>query len=310
MLHYLFKYICFMKILFLGKNLTKTKVISINALLLILFIFLCSNIALTYFYVKSNNERLISVYGENSVNSEMFISEAKLDYENQLRVYVDQMGELYSRIMHIDSQTERLQMILKKQIVGKEKIPKLNEKKDKTSGGAFENLILTSKELNKEITRLMIKVEAREDLYNTMESILLKDSVLKDTLPSLKPVNIPCCSSGYGWRNDPIIGTRAFHKGIDFSAAHGEPIRATASGIVIEAKHAGHYGKYVKIQHGGGLETRYAHASKLLVKSGDLVTKGEVIALVGNTGRSTGPHLHYEIRLDGNSLDPRKNLKK
>jgi murein DD-endopeptidase MepM/ murein hydrolase activator NlpD len=155
-----------------------------------------------------------------------------------------------------------------------------------------------------------VKIEAREELYNTMESILLKESVLKDTLPSLKPVNIPCCSSSYGWRNDPILGIRKFHEGLDFSAAHGEPIIATASGIVVAAGRAGHYGKYVKIKHGGGLETRYAHASKLLVKTGDLVSKGEVIALVGNTGRSTGPHLHYEIRLRGNSLDPRKYLKK
>ncbi len=299
-----------MKILFLGKNLTKTKVVSANALMLILIIFLCLNIALTYFYVHYNNEKLNKVYGENSINSEIFISEAKLDYENELRVYVDQMGELYARIMHIDSQTERLQMILKKQIVGKEKIPKLNEKKEKISGETFRDLNYTSKKLKKEIEKLLLKIEVREDLYNTMESILLKDSVLKDTLPSLKPVNIPCCSSNYGWRNDPILGKRAFHKGLDFSAAHGEQIRATASGIVIKAKHAGHYGKYVIIQHGGGLETRYAHASKLLVKVGDLVTKGEVIALVGNTGRSTGPHLHYEIRLDSNPLDPRKYLKK
>ena len=134
-----------MKILFLGKNLTKTKVVSANALMLILIIFLCLNIALTYFYVHYNNEKLNKVYGENSINSEIFISEAKLDYENELRVYVDQMGELYARIMHIDSQTERLQMILKKQIVGKEKIPKLNEKKEKISGETFRDLNYTSK---------------------------------------------------------------------------------------------------------------------------------------------------------------------
>ena len=92
--------------------------------------------------------------------------------------------------------------------------------------------------------------------------------------------------------------------------AEGDEIKATASGIVTAAGKAPDYGNYIKIKHGGGIETRYAHASKLLVKKGDLVNKDQVIALVGNTGRSTGPHLHYEIRLNGRSLDPRKYLKK
>jgi murein DD-endopeptidase MepM/ murein hydrolase activator NlpD len=295
-----------MKILFLGKNPGKPKALSFGVLILISFIFLSFNISVAYFYIEYKKERLFEIYGDNPSNSQFFLSKEKLDYENNLRVYVDQMGELYSRIMRIDIQTERLQMILKKQIVGKDKVPKL---KEKSVDGVFKGDNLTGKGLNKEIAKLMEKIEVREELYNTMESILLKESVLKDTLPSLKPVNIPCCSSRYGWRNDPILGVRKFHEGLDFSAAHGEPIRATASGIVILSRRDGHYGKHIKIQHGAGLETRYAHASKLLVKKGDLVSKGEVIALVGNTGRSTGPHLHYEIRLRGNSLDPRKYLK-
>ena len=299
-----------MKILFLGKNPRKPKAVSVNVLMLILLLFLCLNITLAYLYIEYKNKRLSEIYGDSPNTSKMFLSEAKLDYENNLRVYVDQMGELYSRIMHIDIQTERLQMILKKQIVGKEKVPKLKKKKKKSTEKVSKKDNLSSNDLKKEITKLMVKIKAREELYNTMEAILLKQSVLKDTLPSLKPVNIPCCSSGYGWRNDPILGVRKFHEGLDFSAAHGEQIIATASGIVVAAGRAGHYGKYIKIKHGGGLETRYAHASKLLVKTGDLVSKGEVIALVGNTGRSTGPHLHYEIRLRGNSLDPRKYLKK
>ncbi|MDC0423271.1 M23 family metallopeptidase [Methylophilaceae bacterium] len=297
-----------MRILFLGKNTKKPKAISFNVLLLIIFLFLCLNITLAYFYIEYKKNILIESYENNQISSHIYSNKGDLDYEYNLRIYADQMGELYSRIMRIDSQTERLQKILKNQMIGKDKVPKLNKKKEK-SAVEFSKDNLTNSKFKKEITKLMAKIEVREELYNTMESILLKESVLKDTLPSLKPVNIPCCSSRYGWRNDPILGVRKFHEGIDFSAAHGEPIRATASGIVIEAGHAVHYGKHVRIKHGGGFETRYAHASKLLVKKGDLVSKGEVIALVGNTGRSTGPHLHYEIRLKGNSLDPRKYLK-
>ena len=108
--------------------------------------------------------------------------------------------------------------------------------------------------------------------------------------------------------NNPVIGVRAFHEGLDFSANVGQPIKATAAGIVISAEVTPEYGNMVRISHGSGLETRYAHASKLLVKEGDRIKKNQVIALVGNTGRSTGPHLHYEIRMNGESLDPRKYL--
>ena len=157
---------------------------------------------------------------------------------------------------------------------------------------------------------LMVNIKVREEIYNKMEAILLKQSVLKETLPSLYPVDVPYSSSSYGWRMDPILGKRAFHEGIDFSAAHGEPIYATAGGIVKKASRSGAYGNLITINHGGGLQTRYAHLSKILVKSGDIVKKEDLIAYVGNTGRSTGPHLHYEIRLNKHSLDPKQYLKR
>ena len=150
----------------------------------------------------------------------------------------------------------------------------------------------------------------REEIYNKMEAMLLKQSVLKETLPTLYPVDVPYQSSSYGWRMDPIIGKRAFHEGVDFSAAEGEPIYATAGGIVEKAQKWGRYGNLITINHGGGLKTRYAHLSKILVESGQIVNKEELIGLVGNTGRSTGPHLHYEIRLNKKSLDPKQYLKR
>jgi len=212
----------------------------------------------------------------------------------------------------LDNQTERLQGILKKQIVGKQKLPSLpkKEKEYENQGGPFINHKLRDQDVQIALQALMKKIQIREDIYNETESILLKQSVLKDTLPDLYPVNVGYNSSSYGWRVDPFLGIRSFHEGLDFSASEGDQIKATASGMVIAAGKAPDYGNYVKIKHGGGIETRYAHASKILVKKGDLVSKDEVIALVGNTGRSTGPHLHYEIRFNGRSLDPRQYLKK
>ena len=235
-----------------------------------------------------------------------------ISYQRSLQLYIQQIGEMNARLTDLDNQTERLQGILKKQIVGKQKLPKLpkKEKEFENQGGPFINTNLTEQDLQIALQTLMNRMQIREDIFNETESILLKQSVIKDTLPDLYPVSVGYRSSSYGWRIDPMLGIRSFHEGLDFSAAEGDEIKATASGIVIAAGKAPDYGNYIKIKHGGGIETRYAHASKLLVKKGDLVNKDQVIALVGNTGRSTGPHLHYEIRLNGRSLDPRKYLKK
>ena len=200
---------------------------------------------------------------------------------------------------------------MKNQILGKEKLPKLNKKnKLDGKGGPFFEKRIGSDEIQKALEILMGNIKVREEMYNKMEAILLKQSVLKETLPSLYPVDVPYTSSSYGWRMDPILGKRAFHEGIDFSAAHGEPIYATAGGIVMKASRSGAYGNLITINHGGGLQTRYAHISKILVKRGDIVKKEDLIAYVGNTGRSTGPHLHYEIRLNKHSLDPKQCLKR
>ncbi len=167
---------------------------------------------------------------------------------------------------------------------------------------------MTEPDLRAAIAELASAVGHRDEYMNYVEADVLQNSVLKDMLPNSKPVSVAYRSSSYGWRIDPFNGNRAFHEGLDFTAATGTKIRAAGDGIVTAAVHTPAYGNLVKLNHGAGLETRYAHASKLLVKNGDRVVKGQVIALVGSTGRSTGPHLHYEIRLNGSPLDPRKYL--
>ena len=167
---------------------------------------------------------------------------------------------------------------------------------------------MTELDLQAAIVELTKAVDARDDFLSTIEAKLLQKSVLKDMLPNSSPVEAAYNSSSYGWRIDPFNGSKAFHEGLDFPATTGTAIHAAADGIVSFSELTHDYGNIVKINHGAGLETRYAHASKLLVKVGERVSKGQAVALVGSTGRSTGPHLHYEIRLNGNSLDPRKYL--
>jgi murein DD-endopeptidase MepM/ murein hydrolase activator NlpD len=116
-------------------------------------------------------------------------------------------------------------------------------------------------------------------------------------------------TSGFGVRSDPFLGRPAMHTGLDFRAQTGDPVRATANGKVINSGWSGGYGRMVEIDHGNGLSTRYGHLSQIDVKVGDGVKIGQVIGEVGSTGRSTGPHLHYETRIDGEAVDPQKFLR-
>jgi murein DD-endopeptidase MepM/ murein hydrolase activator NlpD len=116
-------------------------------------------------------------------------------------------------------------------------------------------------------------------------------------------------TSGFGVRSDPFLGRPAMHTGLDFRAGMGDPVRATANGKVVSSGWAGGYGRMVEIDHGNGLSTRYGHLSEIGVKVGDPIRIGQVIGAVGSTGRSTGPHLHYETRIDGEAVDPQKFLR-
>jgi len=297
-----------MRIYFLGKNTKKTISYSLTSLIALLIVLV---VGLIY-----SVERYIDFRLNQSGLAELTLVENSLELDStgsnkaQLDAYIRQISELYMRLNYIDQQTDRIQQIMKKQIIGKEKLPTLEKEDKSSSGGPFINEELRHEDVSLALDNLMAKVDAREIQYNQMEAMMLKQSVLKLTLPILYPVDVPYRSSSYGWRHDPILGIRAFHNGLDFSAAEGEPIRATADGRVKRVGRGPDYGKFVVIDHGDRLETRYAHASKILVSEGDLVQREDVIALVGNTGRSTGPHLHYEIRYKNRSLDPRQYLKK
>ena len=116
-------------------------------------------------------------------------------------------------------------------------------------------------------------------------------------------------TSTFGARSDPFLGTTAFHAGMDFRAATGSAVKATAAGVVTKAGWNGGYGRLVEIDHGNGYSTRYGHMSKIIVSEGDTVKIGDVIGAVGSSGRSTGPHLHYEVRKNGTAVDPLRFIK-
>lgn len=124
------------------------------------------------------------------------------------------------------------------------------------------------------------------------------------SVPSMMPVATARLTSGYGMRNHPVLRKRRQHNGVDLAAPTGTPVYATADGLISRADWFSSYGLYISIDHGAELETRYAHLSRLAVAAGERVEKGDLIGYVGSTGRSTGPHLHYEVRVDGVAVNP------
>lgn len=124
------------------------------------------------------------------------------------------------------------------------------------------------------------------------------------SIPSRSPVEGYRLSSSYGMRNHPVTGGRRAHKGIDLAGPTGTPVLATADGLVGKAEWFSSYGLYIQVEHGGELQTRYGHMSRLNVAAGQFVKKGDVIGYIGSTGRSTGPHLHYEVRVAGEAVNP------
>ena len=296
-----------MNIIFVSNKMAKAKTLSLlQTSLLVAALVLVPVLLTMLFLTPSSNikEQGMKALLPLQLKSTIISSQVHLD------AYAKELGELQARMMRLDAQSQRLAKLAGEK---DKQVPKANAKPatsmpDGRGGPLVLARPMTELDLQKAIAKLTDAVDARDDSLSSIEAKILQQSVLKEMLPNAEPVNVAYNSSSYGWRIDPFTGGKAFHEGLDFPANIGTPIYAAADGIVSFADHTPDYGNIVKIEHGSGLETRYAHASKLLVHAGERVAKGQIVAEVGSTGRSTGPHLHYEIRLNGDSLDPRKYL--
>ncbi len=167
---------------------------------------------------------------------------------------------------------------------------------------------LTMQELQATLDELNQLTQQRTDLMTVVESQLFDQKIRKLMVPTQLPVADGNIGSSFGWRIDPINGRSALHTGLDFQADPGTPILAAAGGVVVTQEYHAAYGNLVEVDHGNDLISRYAHASKVWVKKGDLVKRGQKLAEVGTTGRSTGPHLHFEVLVQGIPQDPQKFL--
>lgn len=215
---------------------------------------------------------------------------------------LEQLGTLSGRLFKLESLARRLSEGLGSRVPGDEARPA--QSKGSSGGPMLPPRPLSLQDSGALLERLsaMERQMALVDDASTQRALALMH------LPTRSPLHDGELTSPFGNRGDPINGRRAFHAGLDFAADYGSAIRAAAGGTVAFAGYRPDYGWMVEIDHGNGLSTRYAHASRLLVRPRVLVAPGEEIAKLGSSGRSTGPHLHFEVLRHGEQIDPRRYL--
>lgn len=223
--------------------------------------------------------------------------------QQSVQQLAQRVGDLQAKVIEIESLGRRLAEQSGVQYTDPEAILPMAAVEEITK-------LSTAQDLGRELDSLYYSLSERQDWFTMLDSVFSQRLGNQARFPAIHPVDASYLSSDYGWRRHPITGRHTLHEGIDFSAPIGTPIVAAAGGIVTEARYRSGYGKMVEIAHGDGLVTRYAHASSLLVGPGEVVEKGQLIARVGATGRVTGPHLHFEVRLEDQPLDPNLFLPK
>jgi murein DD-endopeptidase MepM/ murein hydrolase activator NlpD len=234
-------------------------------------------------------------------------SRRELDLRENLNAMAVRLGQMQAQLLRLDTLGERLAKLagfrpndlMFGQTPGQGGAPSTLPSQDLSFG-----------DLTRQLDALTRDLEDRGDKLGVLESTYTADSARKKLIPTAFPIEAGWSSSTYGWRIDPFNGQRAFHEGMDFMAEHGSPIRAAAGGVVVYSDFHPQYGNMVEIDHGNELVSRYAHASKRLVKAGDVVLSGALIAEVGRSGRSTGTHLHFEVRHRGVPQNPAHFLRR
>jgi murein DD-endopeptidase MepM/ murein hydrolase activator NlpD len=272
-----------------------------------IFISLVSFGFLLYDYVTAKqiavNAYLIE--RKNSVQQEEIFEQRK-----QIQSLADKIEALRTKLISLKKFEKKIRVIAN--------IEKTDEQNDFSGVGGsnpelFDTRIQVTKKHNSLIREMHEQLEEfdhaaeiqKNDFALLAEKLEHQQNILAST-PAIRPIAEGWISSKFGYRISPFTGRKELHKGIDFATRKGDPIFATADGIVIFSGSKGLLGKAIIIDHGHGMSTRYGHACKILKKRGDRVKKGDIIALVGSTGRSTGPHVHYEVRLNGIPVNPEK----
>ena len=302
-----------MHIILVSNRLTKTRSMTLSTAHLVLGGVLLSALVVvlagSLFYLSLRHAAalklpflesvVIAAQEQESRRTETFLRE-------NLNAMAVKLGQMQAQLMRLDALGERLSALagFKPSEFRFSEVP--------GRGGALSTSVppqnLSLPEFTQQLDQVSRHMENRTDYLGILESQLFDAKVKKKLMPTIPPVDTTWSASSFGWRIDPITGMQAMHEGVDFMADTGTPIFAAAGGIVVAAEYHHQYGNMVEIDHGNDFITRYAHTSRTMVKVGDVVQRGRKIAEVGSTGRTTGPHLHFEVRYKGVAQNPTRFL--
>ncbi len=221
--------------------------------------------------------------------------------QSQVAALTLRVAELQARLMRLDALGEHLTVVanLEEGEFDFGQPPALGGPEGEMLGDPY-----TAPDFINVIDQLSQQIENREQQLAMLDQLMVKRKLQDDVFIAGRPITKGWMSSRFGRRTDPFTGRVAYHAGVDFAAKEGSEVVAVGAGVVTAAIERHGYGYMVEINHGGGIVTRYAHNKENLVKVGDVVKKGQIIALVGSTGRSTGPHVHFEVHKNGRAVDP------
>ena len=301
-----------MNIILVSSRFAKVRSITLNgahlllAVLLAIGLLLAAVFAVQYSLVRFHPDAMSTEMRAWLANVQ---AEGQQKQQSYLREGLDTMaarlGQMQAQLLRLDTLGARLAKLsgIKPQ--------EFNFDQPPAQGGPYmpamqQDVSLDS--MNQQLASLSVLLNDRNDKLMALETLLMQSSLEKKQFPSVPPIMDGWYSSNFGWRIHPFTGKNAMHEGVDFMVPEGTPILASAGGVVVYSDYHPQYGNMIELDHGNDIVTRYAHASRLLVKVGQIVRRGQEIAKVGNTGRSTGNHLHFEVRYKGLAQNPTRFL--
>lgn len=250
---------------------------------------------------------LVSEWQSRLSQQKTELAQIERNVQQQVDALTLRLGEMQGRLLRLDALGQRL---VESGVVGSDEFDfdqpaAVGGPEDGLSGDSY-----TAPELTSMIDQLSRRIEDREQQLRMLDMVTSRQKLENELFVEGRPITWGWLSSKYGYRTDPFTGKRTWHAGVDLAGKDGSDIIAVAGGVVTYADERYGYGNLVEVDHGDGLVTRYAHAKTIKVKVGDVVQKGQVLALMGSTGRSTGPHVHFEVIRNGKSENPETYIKR
>jgi len=268
--------------------------------------FIYSGYKLGVHYMQANPDNLMVAMQTEMESQRLKIDEVTKDAEENMNALALRLGKLQAHVIRLDALGSRLTTMAKLDN------GEFDFNQSPAQGGPVSSYDNSSEmqitDFMASLKNLSSQLDDRNQQLTVLETMMMNRNLQAEVMPAGRPISRGWLSSYFGIRTDPFNGRRVHHSGVDFAGKMGSDVVSVAAGVVTYSGKRSGYGRLVEINHGNGYSTRYGHSSELLVKVGDTVKKGQVVAKMGTSGRSTGPHVHFEVLLNGRAVNPKKYI--